>query len=241
MSRETEQDFTNRIIDIDTFSWYLVGFRNSVFENIPQTPPLRRLLIGSEEVNLTELAAKYGLSTTPALRWNNCFWQSVPDSLKVIISHQFEAASREGQKSINVTIASQNIRFWLNSPFVSPFFGWLGIDRSTETIISGSGLELSLKPGDNYGYWTILKRPITEADTLYKTGMADGGIVNQFYQARFIGLQPTADILEEFQRLHKQIGEDDRKGTIYDKATLPELHAIAQLIEQEKNKVMWHA
>lgn len=171
-----ETDPTQSIVDDETFTWWVTGYRKAILED-PNTKRLR--------VDLTPESQLEGFNF---LSIQQIPWIEIPQSLQEIIAMQYEAATQPDQnKNIAMELEGNTITFTLNSP---------GIHRDIDIYGENnvySGVRLLMDPGKVQ--WELFKAPATlqsKLDTFNKTTKPNNDLIDYFRQ--LVSIVRTVDL-----------------------------------------------
>ncbi len=142
-----EGDPTVNIVDVDTFRYYVVGFRSTMLENKPRkrspdSKIIRSIFPDSDPSVLVRLRG---------IRWDD-----IPESLQQVLSMQYDSASLPIEKTVDIELSdATTILLRLNSPTIFGFSDAFG-----ETLVwPGVTLNLADTAKSKKGKWAITKMP----------------------------------------------------------------------------------
>lgn len=203
------------IVDSETFTWWVSGYRKAILED----PNTNRL-----QVDLTSESQLEGFNCLSIQRFP---WTEVPQSLQEIIVMQYEAATLPNQeKNVVVELKGTTIRFTLGSPAIHR-----DIDIYEESNVSG-GIRLSMDPPGKT-QWRIFKAPATlqsKLDTFNQT--PNPNLAENISRADYI-----RNMVDYVRQAFQIVRAVDLAMTSID-ATLPQLHDVARLLVRERDRVL---
>ena len=225
----SEGDPASRIVDVDTFVSYLVGYRASVVatraSGWEKHPDLH------SRVNQDNPRISVSLETI--------VWDETPQSIREVISFQYPSASVNEEKNIDLRLDIPDGRLLLrlrSASIVSGFRAdtpdgkYRSYDKHGKIVIPADGLVLLLKnakPGSR-GDWVISKRPANSSELKFiNSGMAE---------------KKYGEISEEslFMAMSKMTKERVAKESMSSRpAVLQEFRDVATILEKGKDRAIW--
>lgn len=223
---QNEKDPTQGIVDIDTFSYFLVGFISNVREN-----PLSIVRQSKErEAQLLDgVTCKLGISNFSGredflensysfVHIEACSFSDFSDSLQGLLIQQFGSERISSEKKVRITLSSDAIFFQVETP-PSPIF-----NSKFKPDFQQYSLRLSLIDEEN---------PF-KGDIKYRKG--DWSIC--YWPQSFIVKQETAMLNDNQENWSSLLTEAKSFEEKQEHASLSQLLEIARLLDRFKDKTI---
>lgn len=208
-----ETDSIQSIVDGETFSWWIGGYRQVILTD----PNTKKLCV--------DLTSESPLGGFNCLSIQRLPWTEVPQSLQEVIAMQYEATTQPDQeKNVVVKLEGNTISFTLGSSTIHR-----DVDIYGENNVSG-GVKLLM--GSGKAQWEIFKAPAilqSILDTFNQTPKPS--------LAESVSRTEYINNVIAYNRQAIQIAEIVYLAMTSMDATLPQLHNVARLLARERSRV----
>ncbi len=150
------EDPTRGIVDIETLSFYIVGYLSNLSEN--GAPRKKRADTPLPDMKFSETGLLNDMERTPNIHIFGVLWEMVPESVRNVLGKHYDAAGLAGEKSVDIHFYKQVIAFQMHSPQINEFTDLFG------EAFTGLGPCLNLSNSSMAGKWVSARwaRGMTE-------------------------------------------------------------------------------